>query len=155
MALYVPHTNWRFSNAHNFMKKLVWHSFYCSIYHFERLEQTLRLHVFAGPGDKYCFYFYSDCADPCSRSGIIRTLLRVAYSNTFVTKGKTVKIDTADRCLEKRLEKRLEKTPSNARCFAQGFSLMCLSILESLMGTAHGAKELGLCPHGLACQAGA
>jgi hypothetical protein len=23
------------------------------------------------------------------------------------------------------------------------------------MGTAHGAKELGLCPHGLACQAGA
>jgi hypothetical protein len=32
---------------------------------------------------------------------------------------------------------------------------MCLSILESLMGTAHGAEELGLCPHGLACQAGA
>ena len=28
-------------------------------------------------------------------------------------------------------------------------------ILESLMGTAHGAEELGLCPHGLACQAGA
>ena len=23
------------------------------------------------------------------------------------------------------------------------------------MGTAHGADELGLCPHGLACQAGA
>ena len=23
------------------------------------------------------------------------------------------------------------------------------------MGTAHGAEELGLCPHGLACQAGA
>jgi hypothetical protein len=23
------------------------------------------------------------------------------------------------------------------------------------MGTAHGANELGLCPHGLACQAGA
>jgi hypothetical protein len=22
------------------------------------------------------------------------------------------------------------------------------------MGTAHGAEELGLCPHGLACQAG-
>jgi hypothetical protein len=32
---------------------------------------------------------------------------------------------------------------------------MCLSIIESLMGTAHGAEELGLCPHGLACQAGA
>jgi hypothetical protein len=32
---------------------------------------------------------------------------------------------------------------------------MCLSILESLMGTTHGAEELGLCPHGLAYQAGA
>jgi hypothetical protein len=32
---------------------------------------------------------------------------------------------------------------------------MCWSILESLMGTAHGAEELGQCPHGLACQAGA
>ena len=32
---------------------------------------------------------------------------------------------------------------------------MCWPILESLMGTAHGAEELGLCPHGLACQAGA
>jgi hypothetical protein len=31
---------------------------------------------------------------------------------------------------------------------------MFLSILESLMGTAHGAEELGLCPHRLACQAG-
>jgi hypothetical protein len=33
--------------------------------------------------------------------------------------------------------------------------LMCWPILESLMGTAHGAEGLGLCPHGLACQAGA
>jgi hypothetical protein len=32
---------------------------------------------------------------------------------------------------------------------------MCGSILESLMGTTHGADELRLCPHGLACQAGA
>jgi hypothetical protein len=32
---------------------------------------------------------------------------------------------------------------------------MCWSILESLMGTVHGAEELGLCPHGLAFQAGA
>jgi hypothetical protein len=32
---------------------------------------------------------------------------------------------------------------------------MCLPILGSLMGTAHGAEELGLCSHGLACQAGA
>jgi hypothetical protein len=30
---------------------------------------------------------------------------------------------------------------------------MCGPILESLMDTAHGAEELGLCPHGLACQA--
>jgi hypothetical protein len=57
-----------------------------------------------------------------------------------------------------RLEKRSEtagKTPSNARCFAQGSFMMCWPILESLVGTAHGAEELGLCPHGLACQAGA
>jgi hypothetical protein len=47
------------------------------------------------------------------------------------------------------LEKRLDKTPSNARCFAQGSSLMCWSILESLMGTAHDAEELGLWPMGL------
>jgi hypothetical protein len=32
---------------------------------------------------------------------------------------------------------------------------MCLSILESLMATTHGAEEPGLCPHGLAYQAGA
>jgi hypothetical protein len=32
---------------------------------------------------------------------------------------------------------------------------MCISILESLMGTTHGADGLGLCPHRLACQAGA
>jgi hypothetical protein len=51
------------------------------------------------------------------------------------------------------LEKRLEETPSNARCFAQGSSLMCSPILEGLMGTTHGADELGLCSHGLACHA--
>jgi hypothetical protein len=28
---------------------------------------------------------------------------------------------------------------------------MCLPILESLMSAAHGAEELGLCSHGLAC----
>ena len=32
---------------------------------------------------------------------------------------------------------------------------MCWSTLESIMGTAHGADELGLCSHGLACQASA
>jgi hypothetical protein len=29
--------------------------------------------------------------------------------------------------------------------------MMYLQILEGLMGTAHGAEELGLCFHGLAC----
>ena len=32
---------------------------------------------------------------------------------------------------------------------------MCRPILEGLMATAHGAEELGLCPHGHACEAGA
>ena len=31
LASYIPHTNWRFSNAHNFVKNLVWHSFYLLI----------------------------------------------------------------------------------------------------------------------------
>jgi hypothetical protein len=35
------------------------------------------------------------------------------------------KIGTADRTPRETLEKRLDKTPSNARCFAQGSSLMC------------------------------
>jgi hypothetical protein len=67
------------------------------------------------------------------------------------TKGEELKIGAADRTPRETLEKRLEETPSNARCFAQGSSLMCLPILESLMVTTHGAEELGLCPHGLAC----
>ena len=41
------------------------------------------------------------------------------------TKGETVKNDPQIGYLEERLEKRLDKTPSNARCFAQGSSLMC------------------------------
>jgi hypothetical protein len=41
------------------------------------------------------------------------------------TKGKKVKIDIADRTPRETLEKRLDKTPSSARCFAQGSSLMC------------------------------
>lgn len=28
LASYIPHTKWRFSNAHNFVKNLVWTSFY-------------------------------------------------------------------------------------------------------------------------------
>jgi hypothetical protein len=71
------------------------------------------------------------------------------------TKGIQFQNGYVDRFSRETLEKRLDKTPSNARCFAQGSSLMCWSILESLMGTTHGAEELGLCPHGLACQAGA
>ena len=71
------------------------------------------------------------------------------------TKGKQIQIGYVDRFSRETLEKRLEKTPSNARCFAQGSSLMCWSILESLMGIAHGAEELRSCPHGLASQAGA
>jgi hypothetical protein len=57
-------------------------------------------------------------------------LLLVGYRYTAVffkkydTKGETIKIGTADRTPRERLEERLEKTPSNARCFAQGFSLM-------------------------------
>jgi hypothetical protein len=42
-----------------------------------------------------------------------------------LTKGKKLKIGAADRTPRETLEERLEKTPSNARCFAQGTSLMC------------------------------
>jgi hypothetical protein len=45
--------------------------------------------------------------------------------NLGYTKGVLFQIDTADRFSRETLEKRLEKTPSNARCFAQGSSLMC------------------------------
>ena len=41
------------------------------------------------------------------------------------TKGDPVIFCTADRTPRETLEKRLEETPSNARCFAQGSSLMC------------------------------
>jgi hypothetical protein len=67
------------------------------------------------------------------------------------SKGNELKIDIANRTSRETLEERLEKTPSNAPCFAQGLSLMCLPILESLMGTEHGAEELSLCAHGLVC----
>jgi hypothetical protein len=85
-----------------------------------------------------------------------QNMVHCKLGHRHTTKGKQLKICTADQTPRETLEKRLEKTPSNARCFAQGSSLMCLSILESLMGTAHGAEELpvGLCPPGLACQAG-
>jgi hypothetical protein len=41
------------------------------------------------------------------------------------TKGKKTIFCTTDRTPRETLEERLEKTPSNARCFAQGLSLMC------------------------------
>jgi hypothetical protein len=53
------------------------------------------------------------------------------------TEGLQLKIDHTDRTPREMLLERLEETPSNARCFAQGSSLMCWSILESLMATAH------------------
>jgi hypothetical protein len=56
-----------------------------------------------------------------------------------------LKFGRADRTPRETLQKRLEKTPSNARYFTHVSSLMC-------MGIAHGAEELGLCFHGLACQ---
>ena len=71
------------------------------------------------------------------------------------TKGDPIKIGNVDRTPRETLEERLEETPNNARCFAQGWSLICWPILESLMGTTYGTKELGLCSNGDACQAGA
>ena len=50
---------------------------------------------------------------------------RECSRRTYLTKGEKVKIGTADRTPRETLEERLEKTPSNARCFAQGSSLMC------------------------------
>jgi hypothetical protein len=47
------------------------------------------------------------------------------YSTDYSTKGEPVKIDTADRTPRETVEERLEKTPSHARCFAHGSSLMC------------------------------
>ena len=44
---------------------------------------------------------------------------------SVLTKGKQIQIGYVDRISRETLEKRLEKTPSNARCFAQGSSLMC------------------------------
>jgi hypothetical protein len=41
------------------------------------------------------------------------------------TKGTQIRIGYVDRISRETLEKRLEKTPSNARCFAQGLCLMC------------------------------
>jgi hypothetical protein len=84
----------------------------------------------------------------------VRALVFYPSSNVLL-KGLLLKIEHANRTPRETLEKRLEETPSNARCFAQGSSSMCWPILESLMGTTHGAEELGLCPHGLAYQAGA
>jgi hypothetical protein len=60
--------NWIFSNAHNFVKNLVWYSFYIrySISHFEALEQTLCLRLVSRPVDKKFFLF--------SRNSLSRTV---------------------------------------------------------------------------------
>ena len=49
----------------------------------------------------------------------------VAQTLIQVPKGELVKIDPTDRTPRETLEERLEKTPSNARCFAQGSPLVC------------------------------
>jgi hypothetical protein len=58
------------------------------------------------------------------------------------TKGNPIKIDPADRTPRETLEKRLEETPvsTNPR-------------KSCVVGTTHDGEELGLCSHGLACQA--
>ena len=50
---------------------------------------------------------------------------RHAIGMDRITKGGKVKIEHADQTPRETLEERLDKTPSNARCFAQGSSLMC------------------------------
>jgi hypothetical protein len=50
---------------------------------------------------------------------------RLAVSIFWEIKGKPIQIGYVDRISRETLEKRLEKTPNNARCFAQGSSLMC------------------------------
>jgi hypothetical protein len=61
----------------------------------------------------------------------------------YRTKGDPIKIGPADRTPRETLEKRLEKTPSNARCFAHGSSLLCWPILKSLMRHACQAGAWG------------
>jgi hypothetical protein len=51
--------------------------------------------------------------------------LPTAVTQPYSTKGILFQIGPADRFSRETLEKRLEETPSNARCFAQGSSLMC------------------------------
>ena len=53
------------------------------------------------------------------------TNVHVRLTDVLRTKGKKLQIGAADRTPRETLEERLEETPSNARCFAQGSSLMC------------------------------
>jgi hypothetical protein len=62
---------------------------------------------------------------PIRAAGCTRRANHGANEDYGVTKGKQIQIDTADRFSRETLEKRPEETPSNARCFAQGSSLMC------------------------------
>ena len=53
LAYLSPHTNWRFSNSHDFFQNFsIRTSDTRSIVHFEALEQTLRLRLVSGLVDK-------------------------------------------------------------------------------------------------------
>ena len=56
-----------------------------------------------------------------SQSQILWAPLRILFVHT---KGKLIQIGAADRTPRETLKERLDKTPSNARCFAQGSYLM-------------------------------
>jgi hypothetical protein len=53
-----------------------------------------------------------------------RTQLSRLNSGTGTTDPQ-LKIGATDRTLRETLQERLDETPNNARCFAQGSSLMC------------------------------
>ena len=55
----------------------------------------------------------------------------------FSIKGNQLKLDLTDWTPRETLEERLEKTSSDTRCFAQGSSLICCPILESLIYRYH------------------
>ena len=73
--------------------------------------------------------FYCGAHISCIKINSIRINARFTWRNTFehhdATKGVLVKNEVADRTPRETLEEHLEKTPSDARCSAQGSSLMC------------------------------
>jgi hypothetical protein len=60
-----------------------------------------------------------------SRTGFYRNPKKKFFFLKKGTKGEKKQIGATDRTPRETLEGRLDKTPSNARCFAQGSSLMC------------------------------